>query len=47
MIILGKNETENKNISVRARDGEKLDGINIDEFISKLKEEIDNSFIVE
>ena len=47
MIILGKNETENKNISVRARDGEKLDGINIDEFISKLKDEIDNSFIVE
>ena len=46
MIILGKNETENKNISVRARDGEKLDGINIDEFISKLKEEIEKSFIV-
>lgn len=46
MIILGKNETENKNISVRAIDGEKLDGINIDEFISKLKEEIEKSFIV-
>lgn len=47
MIILGKNETENQNISVRARSGEKLDGISLDEFILSLNEEVRKSFIVE
>lgn len=41
MIILGKNELENNNISIRARNGEKIDGISIDEFILKLNKEVE------
>ncbi len=41
MIILGKNEVENNNISVRARNGEKIDGILLDEFILKLNKEVE------
>lgn len=44
MIILGKNELENNNISIRARNGEKIDGISIDEFISKLNKEVEEVF---
>lgn len=44
MIILGKNEVENNNISVRARNGEKIDGISIDEFILKLNKEVEEVF---
>ena len=44
MIILGKNEVENNNISVRARNGEKIDGILLDEFISKLNKEVEEVF---
>ena len=42
MIVLGKNETEQNNISVRARDGRKMDSILLDEFISNLNEEMEN-----
>lgn len=41
MIILGKNEVENNNISIRARNGEKIDGILLDEFILKLNKEVE------
>lgn len=41
MIILGKNELENNNISIRARNGEKIDGILLDEFILKLNKEVE------
>lgn len=44
MIILGKNEVENNNISVRARNGEKIDGILLDEFILKLNKEVEEVF---
>lgn len=44
MIILGKNELENNNISIRARNGEKIDGISIDEFILKLNKEVEEVF---
>lgn len=44
MIILGKNEVENNNISIRARNGEKIDGISIDEFILKLNKEVEEVF---
>ena len=40
MIVLGKNEVENNNISVRARNGEKNEAISIDGFINKLQNEI-------
>ncbi len=41
MLILGKNEVENGNISVRARNGEKMDGILLKDFMQKLNYEID------
>ena len=44
MIILGKNEVENNSISVRTREGEKMDNISLDEFLNKLKEEINEAF---
>lgn len=44
MIILGKDEINNNTISVRARDGKKLDNIKIDEFIKILKNEISETF---
>ena len=44
MIILGKNEAENNSISVRKRDGEKMDNISLDEFLNNLKEEIKEAF---
>ena len=40
MIIIGKNEVENNTISVRARNGEKLENIKLEEFIEKLDKEI-------
>ena len=44
MIILGKNELENKTISVRSRSGEKLEGIKVEELVEKLKDEIKEAF---
>ena len=38
MLVLGKNEKESKTVSVRMRDGEKLDNISIDTLLTKLKE---------
>lgn len=40
MIVLGKNEIEKNTISVRARNGEKMDGISAEEFMKKLNTEI-------
>ena len=37
MIVLGKNETENGVISVRANSGEKYDNLKIEEFMEKIK----------
>ena len=42
MIVLGKNEVEQNNVSVRARDGRKMDSILLDGFISILNEEMEN-----
>lgn len=44
MIVIGKNEMENSTISVRKRNGQKLDNISLDCFIQKLDEEIKESF---
>jgi len=43
MIILGDNEMVQQNITVRKRSGEQIKSININEFIKKLKEEVDIS----
>ena len=39
MIILGKNEALNSNLSIRTRSGEKIDGISLDDFIKRIKDE--------
>ena len=39
MIILGKNEVLNNNLSIRTRSGEKIDGISLDDFIKRIKDE--------
>ena len=44
MLIIGKNEVENNKISVRVRDGKKIDDISIDEFVNMLKMELKESF---
>ena len=36
MLVLGKNEKESKTVSVRMRDGEKLDNISIDMWLTLL-----------
>lgn len=46
MIVLGKNEVENNNISVRARNGEKIDAVKVEDFMQKLQSEIDNDLNV-
>ena len=43
MIVLGKNEIEKNTISVRARNGEKMDGISAEEFMKKLNTEIEEA----
>lgn len=44
MLIIGKNEVEKNVVSIRARDGKKIDNISNEEFISILKDEIKNTF---
>ena len=39
MIILGKNEALNSNLSIRTISGEKIDGISLDDFIKRIKDE--------
>ncbi len=39
MIILGKNEALNGNLSIRTRSGEKIDGISLDDFIKRIKDD--------
>lgn len=44
MIVLGKNEIENNNISIRSRSGEKIDSITVDNFIARINNEIEETF---
>lgn len=44
MIVLGKNEKESNVISVRTREGEKMDAISLDELVSKMKAELKAGF---
>ena len=41
MLILGDGEQEGRAVSLRARNGDQVAGIPLDEFITKIKEEID------
>ena len=41
---LGKNEKESNVISVRTREGEKMDAISLDELVSKMKAELKAGF---
>ncbi len=40
MLILGQNEVDNNVLSVRARNGEKIDNISVQEFIERLDKEV-------
>ena len=42
MIVIGDKEVESKNISVRLRTGENLNGIEIEEFVNRAKEKVEN-----
>ena len=42
MVVIGKNEAQNGSISIRKNNGEKIDGLTIEDFILKLRDEIDN-----
>jgi threonyl-tRNA synthetase len=42
MIIIGNREMENNSISVRQRDGQDLGSLKLDDFIKKIKQQIEN-----
>ena len=42
MVILGEGEIESRTVSLRARNGDQISGLGLDEFITSLKDEIDN-----
>ena len=46
MIILGDGEQESRTVSLRARNGDQVSGIDLDDFISQIKEEISNKVSV-
>ncbi len=46
MLILGDDETNNRTVSIRARNGDQSAGVPLDEFISSLKAEIDSKAAV-
>ena len=41
-VVIGEKEAESGKLAVRSRDEKKIDEIEIDKFIEKLKEEIKN-----
>lgn len=47
MLVIGDNEVENKNISVRSRDKGELGAMSVDSFIKDLLEEIESKVILE
>jgi threonyl-tRNA synthetase len=42
MIILGDGEEESRTVSLRARNGDQVAGISLEEFVVQIKEEISN-----
>lgn len=44
MLVIGKNEVTNNTLSIRSRDGKKLDEISIEEFTKMLDNEIEETF---
>ncbi|RVU54922.1 threonine--tRNA ligase [Anaerosphaera multitolerans] len=47
MLVIGEQEVNSKNLSIRKRNGEELKDIRVEDFIKMLKEEIDSKKIVE
>jgi threonyl-tRNA synthetase len=41
MVIVGDGETEGRTVSLRARNGDQISGMGLDEFILAIREEID------
>ena len=42
MVFLGEGVIESRTVSLRARNGDQISGLGLDEFITSLKDEIDN-----
>ena len=47
MLVIGEKEETSGKLSVRKRSGEEIQDVDVDEFISSLKEEIKNKTITE
>ena len=47
MLVIGEKEETSGKLSVRKRNGEEIDGVDVDEFIASLKEEIKNMTITD
>ena len=47
MLVIGEKEETSGKLSVRKRNGEEIDGVDVDEFIASLKEEIKNKTITD
>lgn len=45
MIVVGKNEVENNTLSIRNRNGEKIDNIKFEKFLEKIKSELNGIFV--
>lgn len=45
MIVVGKNEVENNTLSIRNRNGEKIDNIKFEEFLEKIRNELNGIFV--
>ena len=42
MVILGEGEIESRTVSLRARNGDQISGLGLEDFVTSLKSEIDN-----
>ena len=46
MLILGDEEMTNGTVSIRARNGDQLSGLNLDDFVNQLSVEIDEKIAI-
>ena len=45
MVILGDGEMESKTVSLRARNGDQVAGLGLDEFVDQLNNEIESKYV--
>ena len=46
MVILGDGEEEGRTVSLRARNGDQVSGIGLDDFVSQINDEITNKISI-